>query len=66
VKEPSQLSHQTQPHYDFGFILYRLDSKLIILLGAREEDDPNGIHYYKFDRNRFVHLRSVDRPKEEP
>lgn len=41
---------------------YKLNSKLLILTGARDADGDeggNGKHYYKFENGRFVHLKSV-------
>jgi hypothetical protein len=41
---------------------YRLNSKLIILRGwCDEKQEDDGTHYYKFERGRFVHLRSIFR-----
>lgn len=45
-------------------IEYRLNSKLIVFSGARNEKDDNGAHFYKFEHGRFVHLRSVLKPAE--
>lgn len=39
---------------------YRIDSKLIIFFGRRNnKDGDNGFHYYKFENGRFIHLKSV-------
>jgi hypothetical protein len=44
----------------FEPIEYRLNSSLIVFSGARnEKEDDVGAHFYKFDRGRFVHLRSI-------
>lgn len=41
-------------------IAVRLNSKLIVFSGARnEEEDDVGKHFYKFENGRFVHLRSI-------
>lgn len=50
------------PNVDDKFqpIEYRLNSKLIVFSGARNEKEGDvGAHFYKFDRGRFVHVRSV-------
>jgi hypothetical protein len=45
---------------NFKPIEYRLNSKLMIFFGHRnEKDGDNGAHYYKFENGRFVHIRSV-------
>ncbi len=41
---------------------FKLNSKLIIFTGMRDEDGEEGSHgkhYYKFENGRFVHLKSV-------
>lgn len=44
---------------DFEPIEYRIDSRLIIYTGARNEKKGDaGKHYYMFDGRRFVHLMS--------
>lgn len=50
------------PNVDLKFqpIEYRLNSKLIVFSGARNEKEGDvGAHFYKFERGRFVHVRSV-------
>jgi hypothetical protein len=45
---------------NFQPIEFRDNSKLIIFFGVRnEEDGDHGIHYYKIENGRFVHLQSV-------
>lgn len=45
---------------NFRPIEFRLNSKLIVFSGARnEKDDDNGAHFYKFENGHFVHIRSV-------
>jgi hypothetical protein len=45
---------------NFNPLEYRPNSKLMIFSGARnEKDNDNGAHYYKFENNRFVFLRSI-------
>jgi hypothetical protein len=45
---------------NFKPLEYRADSKLLIFSGARnEKDGDNGAHYYKFENNRFVFIRSI-------
>ena len=49
---------------NFRPIEFRLDSKLIVFSGVRnEKDHDNGAHFYKFENGRFVHLRSVLKPE---
>lgn len=51
---------------DFKAIEYRIDSKLIIFTGARDEKvGDEGKHFYIFDGKKFVHLLSKigDLPK---
>ena len=49
---------------NFQPIEFRLNSKLIVFSGARnEKDGDNGAHFYKFENGRFVHLRSVLKPE---
>ena len=39
---------------------YRLDSRLLVLTGRRDERDGDaGTHYYAIEGSRFVHLRDV-------
>jgi len=50
---------------NFQPIEFRLNSKLIVFSGIRnEKDNDNGAHFYKFEHGRFVHLRSVLKPAE--
>lgn len=50
---------------NFQPIEFRLNSKLIVFSGARnEKDGDNGAHFYKFENGRFVHLRSVLKPEQ--
>ena len=44
---------------NFKPIEFRLNSKLIVFSGARnEKEGDEGAHFYKFENGRFVHLRS--------
>lgn len=44
----------------WGPIEFRLHSKLIVFIGARNENEnDDGAHFYKFENGRFVHLKSV-------
>ena len=44
----------------FQPIEVRLNSKLIVFSGARNEKDGDvGAHFYKFENGRFVHVKSV-------
>jgi hypothetical protein len=48
----------------FKPIEFRLNSKLIVFSGARnEKDNDNGAHFYKFENGRFVHRRSILKPE---
>jgi hypothetical protein len=43
-----------------GPIQVKLNSRLIIFFGARNEKDGDiGSHYYKFEKGKFVHLKST-------
>ena len=45
---------------NFKPIEFRLNSKLIVFSGARnEKEGDEGAHFYKFENGRFVHLRST-------
>ena len=45
---------------NFQAIEVRLNSKLIVFSGARNEKDGDiGAHFYKFENGRFVRIRSV-------
>src|ERR1044071_985780 len=45
---------------NFQPIEIRLDSKLIIFSGARNEKEGDvGTHFYKFESGRFVHVRTI-------
>ena len=44
----------------WGPIQVRLNSRLIIFSGARNEKDGDiGTHFYKFEQGKFVHLKST-------
>ena len=48
------------PDDNFEPVTYRLDSRLIVFAGARNEKDGDvGTHFYKLEGGRLVHLRSV-------
>jgi hypothetical protein len=50
----------------FQPIEFRLNSKLIVFSGARNEKDGDvGAHFYKFENGRFVHARSVLKENQE-
>lgn len=45
---------------NFNPVEFRLNSRLIIFSGARNEREGDvAAHYYKFENNRFVFLRSI-------
>jgi hypothetical protein len=46
---------------NFEPVDFRLDSKLIIFTGARNEKG-NGTYYYKFEHDRFVPVREIEKP----
>ena len=47
----------------FNPIEFRLDSRLIVFSGLRnEKEGDDGAHFYRFDDGRFVHIRSVLKP----
>jgi hypothetical protein len=45
---------------DFNPILTRANSRLIVLQGARNEEKPNGVHYYVVENGELKHLRTVE------
>ncbi len=55
------------PHLDKDFacnekftnVEYRVDSKLIVFFGRRNDTDVRGFHYYNFEDGRFIHLKSI-------
>jgi hypothetical protein len=44
---------------DFSNVEYRVDSKLIIFFGSLDYGKDRGFHYYKFEKGRLIHLKSV-------
>lgn len=44
---------------DFGNVEYRVDSKLIVFFGSLDYGENRGFHYYKFEKGRLIHLKSV-------
>lgn len=50
---------------NFNPIEFRLNSRLIVFSGARnEEEGDTGAHFYKFENGRLVHLRSILEPQQ--
>ena len=55
------------PHLDkdfacnesFSNVEYRIDSKLMVLFGRRNNAGDRGFHYYEFENGRFIHLKSI-------
>ncbi len=44
----------------FQPIEFRLDSRLIVFSGERDEKEgDNGKHFYEFKDNKFVHIQSI-------
>jgi hypothetical protein len=49
----------------FQPIEFRLNSRLIVFSGARNEKEGDvAAHFYKFENGRFIHLRSVFKDKQ--
>jgi hypothetical protein len=44
-------------------VKYRLDSRLIVFSGVRNEEGENGTHFYVVKAGKFIYLRSVGKPK---
>jgi len=44
---------------DFKPIEFRLNSRLIVFSGLRNEEGENGAHFYKFENGRFVFIKTV-------
>ncbi len=50
---------------NFRPLEFRLNSRLIVFSGVRNEaDGDNGAHFYKFENGRFTHIRSVLKPEQ--
>jgi hypothetical protein len=55
------------PHLDKDFVCkenfsnveYKIDSKLIVFFGSRNNAGGRGFHYYEFENGRFIHLKSI-------
>ena len=53
---------------DFEPVRFRLDSRLFVIFGARDEnseDDEMGTHYYEFTGGRFKRVRFVPKARRE-
>jgi hypothetical protein len=49
---------------DFEAVNFRLDSKLIIFSGIRnEKDGDEGTHFYKFQNGRFIFIKTIKNKK---
>jgi hypothetical protein len=49
----------------FEPIQFRLDSRLVMLSGERnEKEGDNGVHFYDFKGNKFVHVESIMKDKK--
>jgi hypothetical protein len=49
----------------FNPIEFRADSRLIVFSGLRnEKDGDDGAHFYRFNKGRFIHIRSVLKPNQ--
>jgi len=50
----------------FRPIEYRLDSRLIVFSGERnEKEGDDGTHYYEFNDGKFVHIKSIARATDQ-
>jgi hypothetical protein len=50
----------------FEPIQFRIDSKLVIFTGARnEKDGDEGAHFYKFENGRFIFIKTVKNKKSQ-
>lgn len=48
----------------FDPIEFRLDSRLIVFSGLRnEKEGDDGAHFYRFESGRFVHVRTIPKPR---
>jgi hypothetical protein len=67
---PFTLCCWRETYDDFQPFAYRLDSRLIVFLGQRNEEGENGYHAYVFDNGRLRFLRTAetggDFPKPPP
>ena len=51
---------------NFEAINFRLDSKLVIFAGARnEKEGDDGVHFYKFENGRFIFIKTVKNKKSQ-
>jgi hypothetical protein len=49
---------------NFNPIEFRINSKLIVFSGNRnEKDNDNGAHFYKFENGKFIHIKTI--PKKD-
>jgi hypothetical protein len=53
------ISGWNDEHEDFKPVLYKLDSRLIVFLGARYEQHPVGYHYYVMENDKLKYLRTA-------
>lgn len=44
---------------DFQNVEFNVRSKLLVLFGFGSDESPRGFHYYKFERGRLVHIKSI-------
>lgn len=44
---------------NFSNVEYRIDSKLIVFFGQRNDVGDRGFHHYKFENGKFIHLKSI-------
>ena len=50
---------------DFNPIEFRLNSRLLVFSGLRNEGGATGAHFYKFENGRFVFIKTVKDKKRE-
>ena len=60
VKVPFSISGWREYHDDFEPVEVKPGSRLIVFLGARNEQLPLGLHYYVLEKGRLKFLRTVE------
>jgi len=51
---------------NFQPIEFRLTSRLLVFSGLRNEASPNGAHFYEFDGEKFVFIKSIVTDETKP
>ncbi|MEP6901291.1 MAG: hypothetical protein ABJA66_06045 [Actinomycetota bacterium] len=44
---------------NFNPLEFRLNSRLIVFSGLRNEEGDKGAHFYKFENGKFIHLKTI-------